>query len=321
MASSSEDEIPLAQRNSDKRKAKQEAVAESCVGESPDPKAENGDQQKKDEPEDVEEKPPPEKKRKKSSDSVPKAKQAAAKKQEKAEPKKTDTKDAAKVTKPKVKYDMPGQTQPTPSTGEPLAKFYMSLLKQKPDSEIAPKWLVQRGLLPQEEAEAWLKKNGKSTTSKSPSKPRVAAGQKAGARKSKDKPAQAAKKPAKKPARAPRKGNKDVLESDPDEYESASEGGDDSASEDEVMPQKSKRVSAKSTGRASVPARNGKGKGAKKKQEDSGSEDADSDDYDEKPSPGKGKSAAAQQPVDDQEMSDDSDIPLASRPTKQRVTA
>lgn len=131
-----------------------QAVAESCVGESPDPKAENGDQQKKDEPEDVDEKPPPEKKRKKSSDSVPKAKQAAAKKQEKAEPKKKqektekaepkkiDTKDAAKVTKPKVKYDMPGQTQPTPSTGEPLAKFYMSLLKQKPDSEIAPKWCV-----------------------------------------------------------------------------------------------------------------------------------------------------------------------------------
>lgn len=128
-------------------------------------------------------------------------------------------------------------------------------------------------------------------------------------------------KPAKKPARAPRKGNKDVLESDPDEYESASEGGDDSASEDEIMPQKSKRVSAKSTGRAGGPARNGKGKGAKKKQEDSDSEDVDSDDYDEKPSPGKGKSAAVQQPVDDQEMSDDSDIPLASRPTKQRVAA
>lgn len=50
--------------------------------------------------------------------------------------------DAAKTAKPKPQYDMPGQTQPTPSSGEPLAKFYLSLLKQRPDSEMANKWCV-----------------------------------------------------------------------------------------------------------------------------------------------------------------------------------
>jgi hypothetical protein len=50
--------------------------------------------------------------------------------------------EARKVTKPKPVYDMPGQTQPSPELGEPLAKFYTSLLKQRPESEIANKWYV-----------------------------------------------------------------------------------------------------------------------------------------------------------------------------------
>lgn len=45
-----------------------------------------------------------------------------------------------KVKRERPQYDMPGQTQPTPDVGEPLAKFYLSLLQQRPDSEIAPKW-------------------------------------------------------------------------------------------------------------------------------------------------------------------------------------
>lgn len=100
---------------------------------------------KEDPEEDVDAKPP-EKKRKKTSNNGAKVKEAARSKKkvetkpenkQKAEPKKSDT---AKVAKPKVKYDMPGQTQPTPNSGEPLAKFYLSLYEQRPDSEIAPKW-------------------------------------------------------------------------------------------------------------------------------------------------------------------------------------
>ena len=69
----------------------------------------------------------------------------------KAEGKKTDGKpkveaaDAAavkpaRVTKPKVVYDMPGQTKAKPDEEDPLCIFYTSLLKQRPESELANKW-------------------------------------------------------------------------------------------------------------------------------------------------------------------------------------
>lgn len=96
-------------------------------------------------------KPPPDKKRKKSSENGAKGKEAArSSKKEKKEPKVEEKKkpavepkkksDTAKVTKPKVQYDMPGQTQPTPNSGEPLARFYTSLREQRPKSEISNKW-------------------------------------------------------------------------------------------------------------------------------------------------------------------------------------
>ena len=44
------------------------------------------------------------------------------------------------VPKPKVVYDMPGQTRAKPDEEEPLAIFYTSLLQQRPDSELANKW-------------------------------------------------------------------------------------------------------------------------------------------------------------------------------------
>lgn len=102
----------------------------------------------KEEP-DVDAKPPPDKKRKKSAENGVKGKEDAGVKKEKKEPKVDTNKvnaepkkksDSAKVTKPKVQYDMPGQTQPTPNKGEPLARFYISLREQRPDSEIANKW-------------------------------------------------------------------------------------------------------------------------------------------------------------------------------------
>lgn len=45
-----------------------------------------------------------------------------------------------KTKRERPQYDMPGQTQPTPDAAEPLAKFYLSLMQQRTDSEIAPKW-------------------------------------------------------------------------------------------------------------------------------------------------------------------------------------
>ncbi len=52
----------------------------------------------------------------------------------------------AKTTKAKV-YKKIGQKKDTPPVGDSLRKFYESLLKQNPDSQMAMKWLMERGLL------------------------------------------------------------------------------------------------------------------------------------------------------------------------------
>jgi hypothetical protein len=72
--------------------------------------------------------------------------------------------------------------------------------------------LVQRGMLPREEAEAWLKKNGKSVTAKdkSPSKPRASAARKPAAKKSANTSKKVARKPAKKQAAKKGKKQNDV---------------------------------------------------------------------------------------------------------------
>lgn len=43
---------------------------------------------------------------------------------------------------------LPGQKHSTPPEDDTLRRFYTSLLEQKPDSEMAFKWCLERGLLP-----------------------------------------------------------------------------------------------------------------------------------------------------------------------------
>jgi hypothetical protein len=47
---------------------------------------------------------------------------------------------ASKPARAHVAYDMPGQTRPKPDEEDPLTVFYTSLLKQRPDSELAKRW-------------------------------------------------------------------------------------------------------------------------------------------------------------------------------------
>ncbi|QDZ20382.1 hypothetical protein HOP50_04g28990 [Chloropicon primus] len=57
------------------------------------------------------------------------------------------------VKREKKVYNMPGQTRETPQENEPVAKFYSSLYKEKPESAMALRWLMQHGMLPKEVAE------------------------------------------------------------------------------------------------------------------------------------------------------------------------
>ena len=65
---------------------------------------------------------------------------------------------------PAKQFDMPGQTkelsESDPST-EALTIFYETLHTQRPKSEMAIKWLLQHGKLPEDEAKVWAKKLGK----------------------------------------------------------------------------------------------------------------------------------------------------------------
>ena len=45
---------------------------------------------------------------------------------------------------------------PAPPQGDPLRKFYTSLLEQRPESEMARKWCVMNGLLSAEDAQAYV---------------------------------------------------------------------------------------------------------------------------------------------------------------------
>lgn len=58
-------------------------------------------------------------------------------------PKKTAKKSAMKL----------GQKKDTPVVGDPLRKFYTSLLKQNKNSTMALKWCLEHGLLPPKKAE------------------------------------------------------------------------------------------------------------------------------------------------------------------------
>ena len=68
---------------------------------------------------------------------------------------------AAASARPKVErkeYPLAGQKRDTPEEGESLRKFYTSLRKQKPESEMAEVWLMEHGLLPEDEAEKAYKR-------------------------------------------------------------------------------------------------------------------------------------------------------------------
>ena len=61
---------------------------------------------------------------------------------------------------------LPGQKFTTPSKGDPVRAFYESMLKQKPNSEMALKHCIEYGILNEKEAEEGLKKLSKLSTSK-----------------------------------------------------------------------------------------------------------------------------------------------------------
>merc|ERR1712010_370918 len=77
---------------------------------------------------------------------------------------------SAKASKPKTEgkvkasangkkgYELPGQTKPPPEETDPIRKFYESLSKQKLESVMARKWLMQHGMLPQDQAQALFDK-------------------------------------------------------------------------------------------------------------------------------------------------------------------
>lgn len=76
-------------------------------------------------------------------------------------------------------YPLVGQKRDTPDETDSLRKFYSSLRVQKPESEMAEMWLMEHGLLPEEEQKKAYKKmlarKGKSAPAKRPasaSKPR-----------------------------------------------------------------------------------------------------------------------------------------------------
>jgi hypothetical protein len=76
-------------------------------------------------------------------------------------------------------YPLVGQKRDTPDETDSLRKFYSSLRLQKPESEMAEMWLMEHGLLPEEEQKKAYKKmlarKGKSAPAKRPasaSKPR-----------------------------------------------------------------------------------------------------------------------------------------------------
>ncbi|KAG9443049.1 hypothetical protein H6P81_018903 [Aristolochia fimbriata] len=58
----------------------------------------------------------------------------------------------SKINKVKKVYDLPGQKHDQPEERDPLRIFYETLHKQLPNSNMAAIWMMERGLLPGEEA-------------------------------------------------------------------------------------------------------------------------------------------------------------------------
>ena len=81
------------------------------------------------------------------------AKSAATVKKQNGASTNTKAKATVGVKRERKTYEMPGQTRDTPDETDPVRKFYESLSKQKPDSAMAKKWLLQHGMLPKDAAE------------------------------------------------------------------------------------------------------------------------------------------------------------------------
>ena len=55
--------------------------------------------------------------------------------------------------------DKPGQKYKKPEKNDPLLKFYKSLYMQRPNSEMASKWLLEHGIFSRLKAEQLSAKN------------------------------------------------------------------------------------------------------------------------------------------------------------------
>jgi len=97
-------------------------------------------------------------------------------------------------------YPLVGQKRDTPDESDSLRKFYVSLRAQKPESEMAEMWLMEHGLLPEEEQKQAHKKmlhrKGKTVTTASVKRERPAS--------SKPSAGSAKKKPKTEPSDAKR---------------------------------------------------------------------------------------------------------------------
>ncbi|XP_031495352.1 uncharacterized protein LOC116260945 isoform X2 [Nymphaea colorata] len=90
------------------------------------------------------------KKKKKKKQAVAIVKKNKKKEEEEATLKSSKDKEGGK--KKKKVYDLPGQKHHPPSARDPLRVFYETLHEQVLTSEMAAVWMMERGLLPEEEA-------------------------------------------------------------------------------------------------------------------------------------------------------------------------
>eukprot|EP00245_Coleochaete_scutata_P004819 TRINITY_DN17857_c0_g1_i1.p1 TRINITY_DN17857_c0_g1~~TRINITY_DN17857_c0_g1_i1.p1 ORF type:complete len:266 (+),score=85.57 TRINITY_DN17857_c0_g1_i1:98-895(+) len=100
--------------------------------------------------------PPPKANVKKEVKQIEKVKAPPVKK------KKVDTDKAEK--RERKTFDLPGQTKEVPEERDPMRIFYESLHTQRPDSDMALFWLMEHGLLPEEEARKALERKQKMRT-------------------------------------------------------------------------------------------------------------------------------------------------------------
>jgi hypothetical protein len=125
-----------------------------------------------------------------------KPKAAPAKKKKKSA--KGKAKRSAGAAKPKVErkeYPIVGQKRDTPEEGESLRKFYLSLRAQIPGSEMAEVWLMEHGLLSEDEAQVAYKRMLKRKGKTAPAAAKRSGG--GGAKKTETKAPKAEKRPSK----------------------------------------------------------------------------------------------------------------------------